>query len=112
MSVVPFRKTPKMESNPNPSPRQTFVKNVICFFLDFWKIKTKCEERGLDSAKVSIEQVPVCKSILITGFSDITHDFIELYFESPRNGGGPVEKVDYVPKSGRAVVVFQDAKGL
>ena len=28
------------------------------------------------------------------------------------NGGGPVDKVDYVPKSGRAVVVFQNAIGL
>ena len=82
------------------------------FSLDFTKIKTKCEERGLDDAKVSIEQVPVCKSILVTGFSDVTHDFIQLYFESRRNGGGPVDKVDYVPKSGRAVVVFQNAIGL
>ena len=68
--------------------------------------------RGLDDAKISIEQVPVCKSILVTGFADVTHDFIELYFESRRNHGGPVKKVDYVPKSGRAVVVFQDTKGL
>ena len=68
--------------------------------------------RGLDDAKISIEQVPVCKSILVTGFADVTHDFIELYFESRRNNGGPVKKVDYVPKSGRAVVVFQDTKGL
>ncbi|XP_022804125.1 poly [ADP-ribose] polymerase 14-like [Stylophora pistillata] len=80
---------------------------------DFRKIKTKCEERGLDGAQVSIEQVPVCKSILVTGFSEnVTHDFIELYFESRRNGGGPVEKVHYRPKSGRAVVVFQDAKDM
>ncbi|PFX11672.1 Poly [ADP-ribose] polymerase 14, partial [Stylophora pistillata] len=79
----------------------------------FRKIKTKCEERGLDGAQVSIEQVPVCKSILVTGFSEnVTHDFIELYFESRRNGGGPVEKVHYRPKSGRAVVVFQDAKDM
>ena len=76
------------------------------------EIKTKCEERGPDDAKVSIEKVPVCKSILVTGFSDVTHDFIQLYFESRRNGGGPVDKIDYVPKSGRAVVVFQNAIGL
>ena len=68
--------------------------------------------RGLDDAKFSIEQVPVCKSILVTGFADVTHDFIELYFESRRNGGGPVKKVHYVPKSGRAVVVFQGTKDL
>ena len=94
------------------SHKRNIYRECNLFSLDFTEIKTKCEERGLDDAKVSIQQVPLCKSILVTGFSDITHDFIELYFESPRNGGGPVEKVDYVPKSGRAVVVFQDAKGL
>ena len=107
MSVAPLRKTPKVEIT-----QDKHLLRINLFSLDFTEIKTKCEERGLDDAKVSIQQVPLCKSILVTGFSDITHDFIELYFESPRNGGGPVEKVDYVPKSGRAVVVFQDAKGL
>ena len=68
--------------------------------------------KGLDGAKVTIEQVQVCKSILVTGFADVTHDFIELYFESRQNDGGAVKKVHYVPKSGRAVVVFQDTEGL
>ena len=42
---------------------------------------------------------------------DTTHDAIELFFESPRNNGGPVEKVRFQPESGSAVVVFQDPKG-
>ena len=67
----------------------------------------------MDSAKVSIEQVPVCTSIVVSGISDnTTHDAIELHFESPRNNGGPVESVQFVPNSGRAVVVFQDPRGL
>lgn len=82
-------------------------------YLDFSKIKTKGEKRGLDSAKVSIEQVPVCTSIVISGISDnTTHDAIELHFESRRNSGGPVKRVQFVPKSGRALVVFEDPKGL
>lgn len=81
-------------------------------FPDFKKIKTKGEKRGLDSAKVSIERVPVCASILVSGISDdTTHDAIELYFESQRNSGGPVAKVQFQPKSGRAVVAFQDPRG-
>ena len=78
------------------------------------KPKPKRKGRGHDGGRggKTIQQVPVCKSILLTSFSDITHDFIELYFESHRNGGGPVEKVHHVPKSSQAVVVFQDAKGL
>lgn len=71
------------------------------------------EERSLDSVKVSIERVPVCTSILVSGLpEDATHDAILLYFESKRNSGGPVEGVEFVPKSGRAVVVFQDPGGL
>ena len=72
----------------------------------------KAEERGLDSAKVIIEQVPVCTSIVVSGISDnTTCDAIELYFESPKYGGGPVKRVEFIPKSGRAVVVFQDPQG-
>ena len=76
------------------------------------KPKRKGRGHGGGRGGKTIQQVPVCKSTLFTGFSDITHDFIELYFESRRNGGGPVEKVLHVPKSSQAVVVFQDAKGL
>ena len=67
----------------------------------------------MDSAKVTIEQVPVSAGIVVSGISNhTTHDAIELYFESRRCGGGPVERVEFTPKGGRAVVVFQDPKGL
>ena len=83
------------------------------YHLAFSKIKIKAEERGLDSAKVTIKQVPVCTSIIVSGISDnTTRDAIELYFESPKYGGGPVERIEFIPKGGRAVVVFQDPKGL
>lgn len=85
----------------------------MLYFLDFKRIKTKGEKRKLDSVKVSIKQVPACTSILVSGLSEnTTHDAIELHFESQRNSGGPVESVQFVPKSGRAVVVFQDPAGL
>ena len=85
---------------------------ILLYTLDFSKIKTKGEKRGLDSAKVSIEQVPICTSILVSGLSDnTTHDAIEFHFESVRNNGGPVKKVDFAPGSDRAVVVFQDQEG-
>ncbi|XP_020630978.1 poly [ADP-ribose] polymerase 14-like [Orbicella faveolata] len=80
---------------------------------DFSRIKTKGEKRGLNSAKVTIKQVPLCTSIVVSGISDnATHDAIELHFESRRNSGGPVESVHFVPKSGRAVVVFEDPKDM
>ena len=86
---------------------------LLLYFLDFQRIKTKGEKRRLDSAKVSIQQVPACKSILVSGLSEnTTYDAIRLHFESRRNNGGPVEKVEFVPNSDRAVVVFQDPAGL
>ena len=85
----------------------------MVYHLDFSRIKTKGEKRSFDSAKVSIEQVPAHRSIVVSGISDTTtHDAIELYFESRRRGGGPVERVKFIPKSGRAVVAFEDSKGL
>ena len=67
----------------------------------------------MDSAKVTIDKVPVCTSIAVSGISDnTTRDAIELYFESPKYGGGPVERVEFIPKGSRAVVVFRDPKGL
>ena len=66
----------------------------------------------MDSARVTIQQVPVCRSILVSGISeDTTQDAIELFFESPRNNGGPVETVRFKPESDRAVVVFQNSTG-
>ena len=82
------------------------------YHLDFSKTKSKVEKRLLDSAKLTIEQVSVSTGIVVSGISDnTTHDAIELYFECPRYGG-PVERVQFIPKRGRAVVVFQDPKGL
>ena len=66
----------------------------------------------MDYAQVTIQQVPVCRSILVSSISeDTTQDAIELFFESPRNNGGPVETVRFKPESGRAVVVFQNSTG-
>ena len=87
--------------------------SLLLYFLDFQRIKTEGEKRPLDSAEVSIQQVPASKSILVSGLSDnTTHDAIRLHFESRRNSGGPVERVQFVPKSGSVVVVFQDPAGL
>ena len=84
----------------------------MVYLLDFSKIKIKGERSGLDSAKVSIEQVPVCRSILVSGLSDdTTRDAVELHFENPIKCGGPVETVHFAPRSGRAVVVFEDPRG-
>ena len=84
----------------------------IFFPLDFTTIKQKGERQGLDSTKVCIERVPLCKSILVSGISPkTTHDSIALYFESRQSNGGPVNKVKFEPGSERAVVIFENPKG-
>ena len=53
--------------------------------------------------------------ILVSGISDdTTHDVIKLYFQSPKNNGGPVERALFKSKTGRAVVTiaFQYLTGL
>ena len=73
------------------------------FIQTFWNFLL-----GLDNPNV-----PVCKSIVVTGISNnTTNDAIELCFESRRNSGGPVENVHFEPSIGYAVVVFQDRRGL
>lgn len=75
-------------------------------------MKEKAERRGLASAQVTIHRVPVSRSILVSGLlNDTTHEAIKAYFERRSSKGGPVETVRFKPKSGQAVVVFQDSAG-
>ena len=74
------------------------------------KSRPKAKEEAWIQLRLPSEQVPVCTSIVVSGISDnTTRDAIELYFESRKYGGGPVERVELL-KGGRAVVVFQGSK--
>lgn len=81
---------------------------------DIAKMKEKCGRRTLDGRKITItpaSQAP-CTSVIVSGLSlDASHEFVKLYFESPRSGGGPVDTVHFTEKRGQAVVVFNNAKG-
>lgn len=41
----------------------------------------------------------------------ISSDYLTVYFESPRNGGGPVADVQLFPEENSAIVTFCDHKG-
>ena len=81
--------------------------------LDLERTKQKSQRRKLDSARVVLERVKVCSSILVKGFSGkTTKDALCLYFENTkRSAGGPVEKVDLKSGDKHAVVHFADPKG-
>ena len=75
-------------------------------------MKEKCGGRTLDGSKIIITSASPCTSVIVSGLSlDTSHDFVKLYFESPRSGGGPVDTVHFTEKRGQAVVVFNNAKG-
>ncbi|NWR57690.1 PAR14 polymerase, partial [Bucorvus abyssinicus] len=50
---------------------------------------------------VKVENVP----------ASISTDYITIYFESVRNGGGPVSDVQLFPEENSAIVTFCDRKG-
>ena len=81
--------------------------------LDLERTKQKSQRRQLDSARVVLERVEVCSSILVKGFSGkTTKDALCLYFENTkRSAGGTVEKVDLKSGDKHAVVHFSDPKG-
>lgn len=41
----------------------------------------------------------------------ISSDYLTVYFESPRNGGGPVADVQLFPEENSAIITFCDHKG-
>jgi len=41
----------------------------------------------------------------------VSTDYITMYFESPRNGGGPVSEVQLFSEENSAIVTFCDRKG-
>lgn len=50
---------------------------------------------------VKVENVP----------ASVSTDYIAVYFESARNGGGPVSDVQLFPEENSAIVTFCDRKG-
>lgn len=60
----------------------------------------------------SAHSLEVTKSILVEDIPPrISQDFISVYFESKKHGGGPVSDVSYLQEENSAVVTFQDSKG-
>ncbi|NXC45757.1 PAR14 polymerase, partial [Penelope pileata] len=42
---------------------------------------------------------------------DVSTDYITVYFESARNGGGPVSDIQLFPEENSAIITFCDHKG-
>ena len=90
------------------------VDYLECFFLiDLNKVLAKCHQRRLDGSTLTVEHLPVCNCLLVTGLSSgTTEDAVLLHFENlKRGGGGEVDKVELSAGQGCALVFFTDPKG-
>ena len=86
----------------------------LLFHSDYEVIKQKVAKRKLDGKMLSLEKVPVCHCVLVTGLNrkNTTKDAVFYYFENPRNGGGDVSNVELNIKEGWALVSFEDSQGI
>ena len=84
---------------------------IYSFFKDFNTAKQRVADRVLDGSSLSIERVPVCSSIMVSGLSTKTsHDGLENYFSLPRIGGD-VSKIEFKKGDDHAIVTFEDSTG-
>ncbi|KAJ7338280.1 hypothetical protein JRQ81_011042 [Phrynocephalus forsythii] len=75
----------------------------------FWPWQSACG-RGLEGASLVLDWVERPDSLLVQshGTARLDPDLLELYFESRRSGGGPVQAVRLLRGGTMAVVSFQD----
>ena len=87
---------------------------VFCFFADYELIIKKTAKRKLEGNLLTLERVPVCHCVQVTGLNkeNTTKDAVLYYFENPKNGGGNVTDVEIRTDEGWALVCFEDPQGI
>ena len=66
----------------------------------------------MDGSTLTVERLPVCNCLLVTGLSlGTTKDAVLLHFENPRRGGGEVDEVELSAEQGWALVFFEYPEG-
>ncbi|XP_073490612.1 protein mono-ADP-ribosyltransferase PARP14-like [Aquarana catesbeiana] len=61
------------------------------------KLRAKCLE---NTRSVRVEGLP----------ANTSEDFLGLYFESAKHGGGPIEEIEMLPEEGAAIITFSSAE--
>ena len=57
---------------------------------------------------LSVQKLSLSKMVQVHGIGKLTEENIELYFESPRYGGGPIKNCKCFPDKGYAIVEFEE----
>ncbi|NXQ87406.1 PAR14 polymerase, partial [Nyctibius grandis] len=86
----------------------TFMKSV-----DTEEFVKKClQNKRVKEFKMTARLLELTQSIKAENIPDnVSTDYITVYFESVRNGGGPVADVQLFPEENSAIITFCDHKG-
>ncbi len=86
---------------------------ITILSADYHAITQTVAKKLLEGKKLSIEQVPVCNCVQVTGLNKdkTTKDAVFYFFDNTKNGGG-VTNVELNIKEGWALVHFDDPRGI
>ncbi|NXV09879.1 PAR14 polymerase, partial [Cettia cetti] len=86
----------------------TFIKSI-----DTKEFVEKCSQhKRIREFKMTARLLESTQSIKAENLPEsISTDFLTVYFESARNGGGPVSDVQLFPEENSAIITFCDHKG-
>ncbi|NXQ25055.1 PAR14 polymerase, partial [Alaudala cheleensis] len=86
----------------------TFIKSI-----DTKKFVEKCSQhKRVREFQMTARLLELTQSIKAENLPEsISTDYLTVYFESTRNGGGPVSDVQLLPEENSAVITFCDHKG-
>ncbi|NXA09451.1 PAR14 polymerase, partial [Sapayoa aenigma] len=86
----------------------TFIKSI-----DTEKFVKKCSQhKRVKEFKMTVRLLELTQTIKAENLPDnISSDYITVYFESVRSGGGPVSDVQLFPEDNSAIITFCGHKG-
>ncbi|NXI00370.1 PAR14 polymerase, partial [Pachycephala philippinensis] len=86
----------------------TFIKSI-----DTKEFVKKCsQDKRVREFKMTARLLESTQTIKAENLPDsISTDYLTVYFESARSGGGPVSDVQLFPKENSAIITFCDHKG-
>ncbi|NXG22929.1 PAR14 polymerase, partial [Grallaria varia] len=86
----------------------TFIKSI-----DIKEFVKKCSQhKRVGEFKMTARLLELTQTIRAESLPDsISTDYITVYFESARNGGGPVSDVQLFPEENSAIITFCNHKG-
>ncbi|XP_044525985.1 protein mono-ADP-ribosyltransferase PARP14-like [Gracilinanus agilis] len=91
------------------------VESVVLTFLkpiDTRRFIDRCfQNRIVQERKIFVAPLEVTRTILVENLpQDVDENYITLFFENPQNGGGPIKKVQCLPKVNSALIEFSECK--